>query len=72
MHIGITTDTPQELIVPSIKYVSRKSILEISVELDALIEKETKGQLTRDDLFGTTITHLATRSEMTVLPIIAL
>ncbi|RVE42026.1 hypothetical protein evm_013330 [Chilo suppressalis] len=55
-NIGVAMDTPNGLVVPTIKNVQNKSILELARELNALQEKGTKGQLGLNDLTGGTFT----------------
>jgi 2-oxoisovalerate dehydrogenase E2 component (dihydrolipoyl transacylase) len=49
-NISIAMDTQQGLAVPVIKHVDKKSIAQISAELDVLIEKGKRNALTRQDL----------------------
>ncbi|XP_063361018.1 lipoamide acyltransferase component of branched-chain alpha-keto acid dehydrogenase complex, mitochondrial [Cydia amplana] len=55
-NIGLGMDTPNGLVVPVIKNVQNKSILEIARELNALQEKGMRGQLGLHDLSGGTFT----------------
>ncbi|XP_014363397.2 lipoamide acyltransferase component of branched-chain alpha-keto acid dehydrogenase complex, mitochondrial [Papilio machaon] len=55
-NIGIAMDTPNGLVVPVIKHVQQKTILDIARELNILQEKGTKGQLGLSDLSGGTFT----------------
>ncbi|XP_050342306.1 lipoamide acyltransferase component of branched-chain alpha-keto acid dehydrogenase complex, mitochondrial [Nymphalis io] len=55
-NIGFAMDTPNGLVVPVIKNVQNKSILEIAVEMNLLQEKGSKGQLGLNDLTGGTFT----------------
>ncbi|KAH6571764.1 hypothetical protein BASA60_007022 [Batrachochytrium salamandrivorans] len=55
-NIGIAMDTPQGLIVPNIKNVQSKSILEIAADLERLKEAGKKGAISLADLQGGTIT----------------
>ncbi|KAG6448586.1 lipoamide acyltransferase component of branched-chain alpha-keto acid dehydrogenase complex, mitochondrial [Manduca sexta] len=55
-NIGVAMDTPNGLVVPVIKNVQNKSILEIARELNELQEKGSKGQLGLNDLSGGTFT----------------
>jgi pyruvate dehydrogenase E2 component (dihydrolipoamide acetyltransferase) len=55
-NIGIAVDTEQGLVVPNVKDVDRKSILEIASEITDLADKARKGQLSREDMQGGTIT----------------
>ncbi|CAG5040000.1 unnamed protein product [Parnassius apollo] len=55
-NIGVAMDTPNGLVVPVIKNVQQKSILEIARELNILQEKGLKGQLGLNDISGGTFT----------------
>ncbi|KAN0055291.1 hypothetical protein ACTA71_008401 [Dictyostelium dimigraforme] len=53
-NIGVAMDTPQGLLVPNIKNVESKSILEIAQELNRLQKLGIAGQLTTTDMSGGT------------------
>eukprot|EP01065_Artemidia_motanka_P001318 TRINITY_DN1060_c3_g1_i1.p1 TRINITY_DN1060_c3_g1~~TRINITY_DN1060_c3_g1_i1.p1 ORF type:complete len:633 (+),score=266.33 TRINITY_DN1060_c3_g1_i1:123-1901(+) len=55
-NIGVAMDTPQGLIVPNIKDVQSKSILQIAKDLNGLQERGAAGKLTTGDLQGGTFT----------------
>ena len=55
-HIGVAVDTDKGLIVPSIRDVDRKSIYDLSRELDELIARAREGKVDRDDMSGGTFT----------------
>nr|ARD71207.1 acetyltransferase [Spodoptera exigua] len=55
-NIGVAMDTPNGLVVPVIKNVQNKTILEIARELNTLQEKGSKGQLGLSELSGGTFT----------------
>ncbi len=55
-HIGIAVDTPSGLIVPVIRDVDKKSLLEISQELEIIAKKARDRKLGVDDLRGGTFT----------------
>lgn len=55
-NIGVAMDTASGLIVPNVKDVQSKSILEVAAELNRLQELGTSGQLSTNDLSGATIT----------------
>lgn len=59
-NIGIAVDTEYGLIVPVIKSADKKSLTEISVEMNALAEKARAKKISLDDLQGGcfTITNL--------------
>jgi pyruvate dehydrogenase E2 component (dihydrolipoamide acetyltransferase) len=53
-HLGIAVDTPEGLIVPVIKDVDRKGILELSQELSAVSQKMREGNISPSDIQGAT------------------
>ncbi|PVV01881.1 hypothetical protein BB560_003687 [Smittium megazygosporum] len=55
-NIGIAVDTPSGLLVPNIKDVQSKSILEIASELDGIVNLGRAGKLSTSHLSGTTFT----------------
>ena len=55
-NIGVAVDTPQGLVVPVIKSVQSKSILEIAQEMAKIQELASTGKLTEKDLQGGTFT----------------
>lgn len=55
-NIGIAMDTPQGLIVPNIKDVASKSLIEVAAELQRLQQLGSQGKLGPADLKGGTIT----------------
>lgn len=59
-HIGVAVDTDRGLLVPVIRNVDQKNIIEISVELAQLAEKARTKKLTLDEMDGGvfTITNL--------------
>ena len=60
IHIGIAVDTPKGLVVPVIRNVDKKGILELSIELNELAGKAREGKVSPNDLQGGvfTITNL--------------
>lgn len=52
INIGVAVDTEKGLLVPVIRNVDRKSIIEISEELVALAEKARNGKLSPDEMKG--------------------
>lgn len=48
-NISVAIDTPQGLVVPNIKNVQNKNIIEIAKDLNALVERGRKGALTPQD-----------------------
>jgi pyruvate dehydrogenase E2 component (dihydrolipoamide acetyltransferase) len=55
-NIGVAVDTPDGLVVPVLKDVDRKGILEISRELGEISEKARLGKLPATDMQGATFT----------------
>ncbi|MBI3191113.1 MAG: 2-oxo acid dehydrogenase subunit E2, partial [Pedosphaera parvula] len=55
-HIGIAVDTEAGLIVPVIRDVDKKSLLELSKELEELARKARERKVTADELKGGTFT----------------
>ena len=55
-NIGFAMDTPQGLIVPCIKNVESKTLLEVIVDLNELIERGKRGAIAVADLQGGTFT----------------
>jgi pyruvate dehydrogenase E2 component (dihydrolipoamide acetyltransferase) len=55
-HIGMAVDTDRGLLVPVIRDVNKKSIVELAVELTELAEKARRKQIRPDDLEGGTFT----------------
>ncbi len=51
-HIGVAADTDRGLVVPVVRDVDRKNIIEISVELVQLAEKARSGKLSLSELQG--------------------
>ena len=71
-NIGIATDTPQGLIVPVVKDVDKKDILQLAQEIDQLSEAAAAGKTKLEDLRdGTfTITSLGALGGVLATPII--
>lgn len=55
-NFGVATDTGNGLIVPVVKDVDSKSIVELAVDIQALAERAREGKATVDDLSGGTFT----------------
>ncbi len=54
--IGIAVDTERGLVVPVLRDVDKKNIIQISLELGELARKAREGKLTPDDMMGGTFT----------------
>ncbi len=55
-HLGVAVDTPGGLVVPVIRDVDRKGIVELSKELGEVSARARDGKLTADDMSGGTFT----------------
>jgi pyruvate dehydrogenase E2 component (dihydrolipoamide acetyltransferase) len=55
-NIGIAVDTPEGLVVPVVKDVDRKGVIEISRELGDISAKARDGKLTPSEMQGATFT----------------
>jgi pyruvate dehydrogenase E2 component (dihydrolipoyllysine-residue acetyltransferase) len=55
-HLGIAVDTPDGLVVPVIRDVDRKGVLDLSRELSTVSQKARDGKLSTTDLQGGTFT----------------
>jgi 2-oxoglutarate dehydrogenase complex dihydrolipoamide succinyltransferase (E2) component len=55
-NIGIATDTESGLVVPVVKDADKKDVFEIAGEIQQLAAKARAGQLTLDDVHGSTFT----------------
>jgi pyruvate dehydrogenase E2 component (dihydrolipoamide acetyltransferase) len=72
VHVGVAADTERGLLVPVIRDVDRKGILELSVELAKLSEKARAGKLSLDEMQGGgfTITNLGGIGGVAFTPIV--
>ena len=52
VHIGVAVDTERGLLVPVVRDVDRKGILDLSVELAKLSEKARAGKLSLEEMQG--------------------
>jgi pyruvate dehydrogenase E2 component (dihydrolipoamide acetyltransferase) len=55
-NVGVAVDTPKGLMVPVVQATDRKSVLEISADIERLAAKGREGQIEVGDLRGGTIT----------------
>ena len=55
-HIGVAVDTDRGLLVPVIRDVHQKSIIELSAEMVQVAEKAREGKLALDEMRGATFT----------------
>ena len=72
IHIGVAVDTERGLLVPVIRDVDRKSIIQLAAELGAASEKARAGKLSLDDMQGGgfTITNLGGIGGTSFTPIV--
>jgi pyruvate dehydrogenase E2 component (dihydrolipoamide acetyltransferase) len=56
VHIGVAVDTPDGLVVPVVRDVDRKGVLELSRDLADLSARARDGKLTATDMQGATFT----------------
>lgn len=73
-NIGIAADTEQGLVVPVVKDADRKDIFELAGEIERLAEKARAGQLSLDEVHGSTftITNVGSIGGLFATPIINL
>lgn len=55
-HIGVAADTERGLVVPVVRDVDRKSITELAIELNALVDRARDGKIGLEELQGGTFT----------------
>lgn len=55
-HIGVAADTDEGLVVPVVRDVDRKSIMQLAVELKELIERVRSRKVTPEEMHGGTFT----------------
>ena len=55
-HIGVAVDTAEGLIVPVIRDVDRKSITELAIELNELVQRTRARKASLEDMQGSTFT----------------
>lgn len=55
-HIGIAVDSDHGLTVPVIRDVDRKSIKELAIEVEAMVNKVRAGRVSREEMQGGTFT----------------
>ena len=72
VHVGVAVDTERGLLVPVVRDVDRKGIIERSVELSKLSEKARAGKLSLDEMQGAgfTITNLGGIGGTSFTPIV--
>jgi pyruvate dehydrogenase E2 component (dihydrolipoamide acetyltransferase) len=72
VHVGVAVDTERGLLVPVVRNVDRKGIIELSVELAGLSEKARAGKLSLEEMQGGgfTITNLGGIGGTSFTPIV--
>ncbi len=72
VHIGVAADTPRGLLVPVIRDVDRKGVIELAGELAKVSEKARSGKLSLDEMQGGgfTITNLGGIGGTSFTPIV--
>jgi pyruvate dehydrogenase E2 component (dihydrolipoamide acetyltransferase) len=72
IHVGVAVDTPRGLLVPVIRDVDRKGIIELAADLGKASEKARSGKLSLDDMQGAgfTITNLGGIGGTSFTPIV--
>jgi pyruvate dehydrogenase E2 component (dihydrolipoamide acetyltransferase) len=72
IHIGVAVDTERGLLVPVIRDVDRKGILDLSVELSTISDKARAGKLSLEEMQGGgfTITNLGGIGGTSFTPIV--
>ena len=72
VHVGVAADTPRGLLVPVIRDVDRKGIIELAGELARVSEKARTGKLSLDEMQGGgfTITNLGGIGGTSFTPIV--
>jgi len=72
VHVGVAVDTPRGLLVPVIRDVDRKGILELAVDLANVSEKARAGKLSLEEMQGGgfTVTNLGGIGGTSFTPIV--
>jgi len=72
VHVGVAVDTPRGLLVPVIRDVDRKGVIELAVDLANVSEKARAGKLSLDEMQGGgfTITNLGGIGGTSFTPIV--
>jgi pyruvate dehydrogenase E2 component (dihydrolipoyllysine-residue acetyltransferase) len=55
-HLGVAADTDRGLVVPVIRDVDKKNVIQLSVELSQMSEKARRGKLSLEEMQGGTFT----------------
>jgi pyruvate dehydrogenase E2 component (dihydrolipoamide acetyltransferase) len=72
IHVGVAVDTPRGLLVPVIRDVDRKGVIELAADLGKASEKARTGKLSLDEMQGAgfTITNLGGIGGTSFTPIV--
>src|SRR3954469_20429065 len=72
IHVGVAVDTPRGLLVPVLRDVDQKGIIELAADLGKASEKARAGKLSLDDMQGAgfTITNLGGIGGTSFTPIV--
>jgi pyruvate dehydrogenase E2 component (dihydrolipoamide acetyltransferase) len=72
VHVGVAADTPRGLLVPVIRDVDKKGIIDLAVELASVSEKARAGKLSLEEMQGGgfTITNLGGIGGTSFTPIV--
>jgi pyruvate dehydrogenase E2 component (dihydrolipoamide acetyltransferase) len=72
VHVGVAVDTPRGLLVPVVRDVDRKGLIDLAAELARVSEKARSGKLSLDDMQGGgfTITNLGGIGGTSFTPIV--
>jgi len=72
IHVGVAVDTPRGLLVPVIRDVDRKGVIELAADLGKASEKARAGKLSLDEMQGAgfTITNLGGIGGTSFTPIV--
>ncbi|WP_163528730.1 dihydrolipoamide acetyltransferase family protein [Halobacillus ihumii] len=71
-HIGLATSTNDGLVVPVLKHVERRSVLDIHEHVETLTQKAAEGQLSSEELTGRTFTvnHIGAKASTGLTPVL--
>ena len=56
VHVGVAVDTPRGLLVPVIRDVNQKNLIQLSQELKEIADRTRQGKLSREEMEGGCIT----------------
>jgi pyruvate dehydrogenase E2 component (dihydrolipoamide acetyltransferase) len=70
IHVGVAVDTPRGLLVPVIRDVDRKGVIELAADLGKASEKARAGKLSLDEMQGAGFTNLGGIGGTSFTPIV--